>query len=52
MLALLNAWSMMNAQRLVLYDIPLAGPPLAARRYLIGVAMTPLAAVLGLAVVG
>ncbi len=52
MLALLNAWSMMNAQRLVLYDIPLAGPPLAARRYLIGVAMTPLAAFLGLAVVG
>jgi uncharacterized membrane protein YraQ (UPF0718 family) len=52
MLALLNAWSMMNAQRLVLYDIPLAGPPLAARRYLIGMAMTPLAALLGLVVVG
>jgi uncharacterized membrane protein YraQ (UPF0718 family) len=52
MMALLNAWSMMNAQRLVLYDIPLAGPPLAARRYLIGVAMTPFAALLGLAVAG
>lgn len=52
MLALLNAWMMMNAQRLVLYDIPLAGFSLTARRYTSGVISTPLAALLALAIVG
>ncbi len=52
MLALLTAWMMMNVQRLVLYDLPLAGFPLTARRYSMGLIATPLAALLALAVVG
>ncbi|MGY9055608.1 MAG: hypothetical protein ACKVGZ_08395 [Alphaproteobacteria bacterium] len=52
MMSLLNAWSMMNMQRMVLYDIPLAGFALAARRVSIGIVLTPVAALLGLAVVG
>jgi uncharacterized membrane protein YraQ (UPF0718 family) len=52
MLALLNAWMMMNAQRLVLYDVPLAGFSLTARRYSMGVVLTPIAAALGLAMIG
>lgn len=52
MVALLNAWMMMNAQRLLLYDIPLAGFSLTARRYTLGVVFTPIAALLGLAIGG
>jgi uncharacterized membrane protein YraQ (UPF0718 family) len=52
MLALLNAWSMMNVQRLALYDLPLAGPALTARRFAMGVVLMPVAALLGLAVAG
>lgn len=52
MLALLNAWMMMNAQRLLLYDIPLAGGSLTMRRYTLGVVLTPVAALLGLAIAG
>ncbi|MCA8929849.1 MAG: hypothetical protein KDC18_17450 [Alphaproteobacteria bacterium] len=52
MLALLNAWMMMNAQRLLLYDIPLAGWSLTVRRYSLGVVLTPVAALLGLAIAG
>jgi len=52
MLALLNAWMMMNVQRLVLYDIPLAGVSLTARRFTFGMLLTPVAALLGLAMVG
>lgn len=52
MLALLNAWMMMNVQRLVLYDVTLAGFALTARRYTTGVLSTPLAALLALAIVG
>jgi uncharacterized membrane protein YraQ (UPF0718 family) len=51
-LALLNAWMMMNVQRLVLYDIPLAGFALTARRYTTGLLATPFAALLALAIVG
>jgi hypothetical protein len=51
MLALLNAWMMMNVQRLVLYDLPLAGFSLTARRYSMGVIAMPLAALLALAIV-
>lgn len=52
MLALLNAWMMMNVQRVVLYDIPMAGFALTARRYTMGVLSMPLAALLALAIAG
>lgn len=51
MLALLNAWMMMNVQRLLLFDLPLAGGALTIRRFTLGVILTPVAALLGLAVV-
>jgi uncharacterized membrane protein YraQ (UPF0718 family) len=52
MLALLNAWMMMNVQRLLLYDIPMAGGSLTMRRYTLGLVLTPVAAVLGLSIAG
>lgn len=52
MLALLNAWMMMNVQRLLLYDIPLAGVSLTVRRYSMSVISMPFAALLALAIAG
>ena len=50
--ALMNGWSMINLQRLLLYDIPMAGPAITIRRYAAAVVLVPVAALLGLAIAG
>ena len=42
-LTLYSAWTLMNVQRLFIWELPLVGKSLATRRYLGGVVVTPIA---------
>lgn len=50
-LALYNAWTIMNVQRLFLWELPMLGPSLTLRRFSTGVVLMPIAALCALAAV-